>query len=141
MEKEKIINDIYSINYYYFKNKLMGPYYKEWIKNALEKNNVEYIENNNNVIAFLTYLSQKRKPIITIQKLAVRSEFINMGYGKILLNIIKEKAKKENRIIKLKVAKNNKNAIDFYKSQGFFEKNENDCDYAITMILFGDKNE
>lgn len=134
MTNGEIVSQIYSINSFYSKDKLMGPYFKGWIKGALEKNKIEFVEKDGEVIAFMTYSILKKKPIITLQKLAVKDEYKRTGYGKTLLNYLKTKALDENRAIQLRVAKINDNAIMFYKSQGFIESDDNKRDYSIRMI-------
>jgi ribosomal protein S18 acetylase RimI-like enzyme len=130
---EQIVQQVYSINSFYVKQKIMGPYFKGWIKGALEKNKIEFIEKDGEVIAFMTYSILKKKPLITLQKLAVKDEHRRAGYGKTLLNCLKVKALNGKQTIQLRVAKINESAIAFYKSQGFLESDDNKHDYSIRM--------
>ena len=135
LEYQKIIDDIYSINGFYSKQKFMSPYFKGWIKGALEKNKIELIEENGSIVAFVTYSVLKRKPFITLQKLAVRNDHLRRGYGKKLLGVIKQKALNDNnRAIQLRVVKINDNAVRFYESQGFIVEDDKKHDYSMRMV-------
>jgi len=134
LQSETVIQQIYEINSFYAKQKVMGPYFKGWIKGALEKGKIEYLtDKNGDVIAFVVFSILKRKPFVTLQKLAVREDKRLNGFGSFLLKEIKQKALSMNYAMQTRVAKENIDSIRFYEKMGFTTDDDKKNDYSIRM--------
>lgn len=85
------------------------------LQKALDENRVLIVKNENNEIGgFLHYYLRKRDDIITVYELAVSTDLRGKGYGKQLIEALKEK----NKIIQLKCPVDN-SSNGFYEHQGF----------------------
>ena len=74
------------------------------------------------IVSFRTienHINVKNSKILLVEKIGVDKDYRRNGYGRILINEIKKKAKKENcNRIELTCWSFNKNAIKFYEKMG-----------------------
>lgn len=135
---KKDVDAIYNIN-----KKSLPVYYShtEHMEFIMKNDhNVLVIENNNIINGYCIYHhhSNDRVHIISI---AIDKKYRNNGYGKKLINAIPlnlVKFKKEIKRITLYVMETNKDAIEFYKKNGFEElkKMEHYYGYGVNGIMF-----
>lgn len=93
---------------------------KDLIEN-LESSSTIVILENNNVIGYLLYkIKESHTKKLHIDQLVVSEEYRNKGYGKILMDQVKEIAKSENcDRIELNCWMFNENALSMYEHIGF----------------------
>ena len=135
---EDVVEDIYQINQYYCKQKvgdvrLMGMLFRGTIREEMGKGNLLHVVDNEygDVVGFALFEKLKKSMVLNLDKLAVVDGFRGCGIGTDLLNMVKDVANKENRIIRVKVSKVNVLALEFYIKRDF--KRVGMRDYMIIM--------
>lgn len=111
---------------------------KEYSKKAFENGiNFFAIKEGNIIGVCMGYANDEKEYKAYISTIAVLPEYRNLKVGKKLIKAFKEYAIKNNmKTIQLFVHKENKSAIEFYKSNGFIIKDEEaNYEYNITMQL------
>jgi len=139
---ENIYKLINSIIRPYAKKKLMGAVFRHAVNKAIEDNLISFIEQGEEIVGFFLLRKRKRDNAIVLEKIAIKEEHKNKGYGKILLNKIKHIAIQNNMKIELKVVSSNSDAIAFYKINNFIETDKsmigkNKDIELTTMVLNG----
>lgn len=82
------------------------------------------LEKKENIIGYIVYqIKEKHDKMIWVDQLIIDENNRRLGYGKLLLEKIKEIAKTENcKRIELSCWVFNQNAIDMYKHMGYKEQ-------------------
>ncbi len=81
------------------------------IENRLNGERIAYAE--------LMRRNQRGQKELVVNKFQVEPDYENLGYGKMLMDTIKDILKKEQRVGMLSVHASNRNAQGFYESQGW----------------------
>jgi len=92
--------------------------------NTIKKNNILILENNEKIIGYIVYeIKEKYNKIMWIDQLVIDINYRHNGYGKILMDKVKDIAILEKcQRIEFNCWSFNKNAIDMYKHLGFKEQ-------------------
>jgi len=110
LSKEELKKQIFQINSFYMKQKLMGPVFSGIINNEIFYYDLEGI-----LQAFVVYNFMKKIRRINIKKLAVRFEFRRMGLGSKLI----EHLKTFHSDIQVYVPKHNSESYLWYEKHDF----------------------
>jgi len=138
VKNDQTVQKIIDLTKPYTKQKIMGPIYRSSIVKRTNEDRVIYaISENDNIVGYLIWKRYKKEPYFLLEKMAIDSAVRGKGVGSKLLSALIDKAKKEKRNIRLRVAKINEIAIKFYKKYGFnFIKEETHATYTMELILF-----
>lgn len=94
---------------------------KEELKTTINNSNLLVLEKKENVIGYIVYqIKEKHDKMIWVDQLIIDENNRRLGYGKLLLEKIKEIAKEKNcKRIELSCWAFNQNAIDMYEHIGY----------------------
>jgi ribosomal protein S18 acetylase RimI-like enzyme len=116
MRKEQIINEIYKYNTEHALKGYTKKYSKKWLTKALDKGDLIYIEDNNEVLAYACAYFFPEEIFVNLAILGVNPKYLHKSYGMQILNQFIKKF--GSQTIVLNVSKENPIAIKFYKKMG-----------------------
>jgi len=113
----------------------MGPLYYSTVQRCIDEDTIICSYEEDELVSFLLWKRYKTSSGVLLDKMAVRESKTGNGLGLMMLDKLKEIAKKEGRSIKLRVAKVNELGIKFYLNNGFRYLPEEEKDIVFTMIF------
>lgn len=104
-------------------------YFKKRLENKNSMNFVAIYKNKiiGYIVSFIDtykYRDGKINPICEVENMFVKQEYRKKGIGKLLINAVKNAARKKKvKLLRVGAIAQNINAINFYRSQGFHDSN------------------
>ena len=120
----------------YIQQKIMGPLYYSTIQKALDEKRNIFQKEGEKIVGFILWKVYKKEPTLLLHKMALDQSSLGGGRGSEMLRQFIEVATKENRSIRLRVAKINSQGINFYRKHGFEIVDEEKNMKKITSVMF-----